>query len=247
MNLSSLSNGLRVVTILLLSQNYSIMAINCTLCEDGSYPTDDTARVNFEEGTLDCERLHYLAKTVTNETVCAGLHVTGNVICGCGVEPPSPCTLCSDGTDLPDPGMTVLPGRSCQELQAQADAGFNDDCKWWQALVGPLCDCPADDSFEVELRCNICPGELLPMPNKTLQLRDGTNTTCLDLELEANTNSNADCSAYQMNYAKPCNCFGTNQLPQTSTPISAAHSKWVLSRLFIAHNILLYLATMFHN
>ena len=115
MNLSSLSNGLRVVTILLLSQNYSIMAINCTLCEDGSYPTDDTARVNFEEGTLDCERLHYLAKTVTNETVCAGLHVTGNVICGCGVEPPSPCTLCSDGTDLPDPGMTVLPGRSCQE------------------------------------------------------------------------------------------------------------------------------------
>ena len=185
-------------------------ASTCTLCDGGSFPADAAARFKVRDDmVLNCSQMFDIAPTLTDEAECAGIRQIGDMICQCNPPDVTPCTLCSDGSSVPDPDTPILPDNTtCSDLEARAAADFDSNCPSWQSTAGVYCGCQYN--MVMEGRCDICPGELLPNPFKDIQFVDGTSRTCLELEVEANRRG-GDCGRYQQLYAEPCECFGSDE------------------------------------
>mmetsp|Transcript_58166 Transcript_58166/g.173585 ORF Transcript_58166/g.173585 Transcript_58166/m.173585 type:complete len:254 (-) Transcript_58166:194-955(-) len=202
----------------------------CSLCEDRSQPTEPNTRVVLPDGTVPCSYLSDEAASVTDNEECDKLHNIGKNFCGCGAKPPPPCSLCHDGSALPEPDRIIADDKSCAALEDSAKADFESDCIWWQGLMGPLCGCPGEPPALPDDTCLICPGNALPEPEKILQLSNGEQTSCIQLQMEANKNSYVNCGSFQVLYAEVCNCFKENADTETKQiPASPAHgSNFVL-------------------
>ena len=186
-------------------------ASTCTLCDGGSFPADPAARFKVRNDmVLNCSQMFDIAPTLTDETDCAGIRQIGNMICQCNPPEVTPCTLCSDGSAVPNPDTPILPDNTtCSDLEARAAADFDSNCLSWQSTAGVYCGCQSNVAMEG--RCDICPpGNLLPLPFKDVKFVDGTSRTCLELEVEANRGG-GDCGRYQQLYAEPCECFGSDE------------------------------------
>ena len=186
-------------------------ASTCTLCDGGSFPADAAARFKVRDDmVLNCSQMFDIAPTLTDETDCAGIRQIGEMICQCNPPDVTPCTICSDGSAVPNPDTPILADNTtCSDLEARAAADFDSNCPSWQSTAGVYCGCQSNVAMEG--RCDICPGELLPNPFKDVKFADGTSRTCLELEVEANRGG-GDCGRYQQLYADPCECFGSDEL-----------------------------------
>uniref|UniRef100_A0A7S0ANE9 Uncharacterized protein n=1 Tax=Minutocellus polymorphus TaxID=265543 RepID=A0A7S0ANE9_9STRA len=183
---------------------------NCTLCGGGSFPADPAARFKVRDDlVLNCSQMFDIAPTLTDEAECEGIRQIGDMICQCNPKQVTPCTLCSDGSAVPDPDTPILPDNTtCSDLEGRAAADFDSNCPAWQSTAGVYCGCQSNNAMTE--RCDICPGELLPDPFKDVEFVDGTSRTCLELEVEANRGS-GECGRYQQLYAEACECFGTDE------------------------------------
>ena len=183
---------------------------NCTLCDDGSFPADPAARFKVRDDmVLSCSQMFHMAPTLTDEAECEGIRQIGEMICQCNPKEVAPCTLCSDGSAVPDPDTPILPDNTtCSDLEGRAAADFDSNCPAWQSTAGVYCGCQSN--IAMSGRCDICPGEILPNPFKDVKFVDGTSQTCLELEVEANRGG-GDCGRYQQQYAEACECFGSEE------------------------------------
>lgn len=209
---TSLFQVLSVVGSVLLATKGAVAETNstkstCSLCDDHSQPLDPKTRVVLQDSTVTCSYLYDIASSVTDDNECTNLRNIGTTFCGCGAEPPSPCGLCHDGSTLPEPDRVIADDKSCAALESDAMNDFESDCIWWQALMGPLCSCPGEPPALPDDTCLVCPGNVLPNPEKKLQLSSGETVSCIQLQLDANRNSNADCGQFQVLYAESCDCF----------------------------------------
>lgn len=178
----------------------------CTLCDNGQYPFDEAARFRVSEGmVLNCSQMYNIAPTLTDEEDCMGIQNIGRTICQCNPEEKIPCTLCSDGSPLPDPDGEIYAGTTCADLEERAANDFASNCDAWQSTAGVYCNCPSNVDMEAN-RCNLCPGEPLPDPFKMVFFETGASKTCLELEVDINR-SQGDCGRYQRLYAERCGCF----------------------------------------
>ena len=153
----------------------------CTPCFGGSDPTNLDGTINLgDDETMTCEDLRSDVAPLypSNDEVCPQIQLVGHTFCGCPSPPPDSCTVCFDGSVVPDPDMIVDPfgdGNSftCGEfasflldLDADDDA---DTCSVMQNTVGVLCGCPA--SPDPPLTCNICPsGSTLSNPDESIDM-----------------------------------------------------------------------------
>ena len=177
----------------------------CTLCDNGQYPSDETARFRVsDEIVLNCSQMYNIAPTLTDEADCMGIQNIGRTICECNPEEKVPCTLCSDGSPLPDADVVIYAGTTCADLEERAANDFASNCEAWQSTAGFYCKCPSN--VGMEKRCSICPGEALPDPFKMVLFENGGSKSCLELEVEINR-SQGDCGRYQQLYAERCGCF----------------------------------------
>mmetsp|Transcript_45288 Transcript_45288/g.83771 ORF Transcript_45288/g.83771 Transcript_45288/m.83771 type:complete len:258 (-) Transcript_45288:123-896(-) len=220
----------------LLTSEYALAEENttsCSLCIDESQPTDPKTRVVLTDATVTCSYLYEIAPNITNATECGNLQSLGTTFCGCGAEPPPPCGLCQDGSELPEPDRVIADGKTCAELEESAMDDFESDCKWWQGLIGPLCGCPGEPPALPDDTCFICPGNRLPKPEKALQLSSGEAVSCIQLQLDANRNGNADCGRFQVLYAEACDCFRDETPTEPrETPSNSAHGLGRKQKMF---------------
>ena len=214
---------------------------NCTLCDGGSFPADPAARFKVRDDmVLSCSQMFYMAPTLTDEAECEGIRQIGEMICQCNPKEVAPCTLCSDGSAVPDPDTPILPDNTtCSDLEGRAAADFDSNCPAWQSTAGVYCGCQSN--IAMSGRCDICPGEILPNPFKDVNFVDGTSRTCLELEVDANRGG-GDCDRYQQLYAEACECFGSEEssdgddgtgTSDATTPFASACSQYVYTYVFL--------------
>jgi len=191
---------------------------SCTLCDNGQYPFDEAARARVSEGmVLNCSQLYSIAPTLTDDEDCMGIQSIGRTTCQCNPEEKIPCTLCSDGSPLPEPDGEIYAGTTCADLEERAANDFASNCDAWQSTAGVYCSCPSNVDMEAN-RCNICPGEPLPDPFKMVFFENGGSKTCLELEVDINR-SQGKCGQYQRLYAERCGCFDSGDAPDATKNI----------------------------
>mmetsp|Transcript_29061 Transcript_29061/g.41104 ORF Transcript_29061/g.41104 Transcript_29061/m.41104 type:complete len:290 (+) Transcript_29061:591-1460(+) len=206
--------------------------INCTLCEDASAPFDLSAIFVAGDETLSCQTAYDRGTIPLPESNCSFFQNRGATICRCGapLSQPTDCSLCEDGSPLPNPLLEgPVPGESCAALAVDARRDSAENCIVHQGTVGTYCGCvnPVADAAVV---CRICGTILLPVPTKTVQAGDGMVASCGQLEFLANANANAvgggggsaadSCSSFQDLYFEEC-CSDTS-VP-TAAPTSGAN------------------------
>ena len=124
------------------------------------------------------------------------------------------CSLCEDGSPLPDPDKELVFDRNgtlqtCGELEAVADP---DVCSSFQGVYGVYCGC--DNPISSETACRICGGgTLLPDPSlETMFLGAGNSTekiSCGVSEWAATAYPQIlSCDMSQARYGQEC-CQGT--------------------------------------
>lgn len=179
------------------------LSANCTLCPDGSLPTDPDAKLVLDKGqVITCSKAHeealkgYFAN-------CTNLHQRSIEICGCGKPPEKKCSLC-ENKDLPLPDK-IISGKKCSEWEGLAAKGFAEDCFSWQQTFGNSCGCK---NPKVESFCYICDKEL-PFVEKKVNFTDKKEKTCIEIEREENAKiatKQTNCSAEQARYLNICDC-----------------------------------------
>uniref|UniRef100_A0A7S2SGF4 RanBP2-type domain-containing protein n=1 Tax=Eucampia antarctica TaxID=49252 RepID=A0A7S2SGF4_9STRA len=198
-----------------------ILAANCTLCPDGSFPTQPDSKLQLNEGNtvINCTVAFEWAPKGYFQN-CTELHKRGITICGCGkpTDPPK-CLLC-ENRSLPAPDQLVS-GKKCSEWEQTASDGFLDDCPSWQQTYGNNCGCnnPKLDNF-----CKICNKDL-PFVDKTVKYSDNSQKTCIQIEQEVNVQiklSQTNCTKEQAQFNTLCGCNIPPSLAPTPVPISAS-------------------------
>jgi len=155
----------------------------CSPCFGGQDLTNPDVIFNVDHGeTMTCEYVSDLAVMYSsNDEVCPQIQVVGHAFCGCPSSPPDSCTLCSDGSVVPDPNMIIEPfgdanSYTCGELVVgllELDADDDADlCSVYQNTVGVLCGCPT--SPDPPLTCDLCPpGSVLSNPDDDINVVEG--------------------------------------------------------------------------
>jgi hypothetical protein len=138
------------------------------------------------------------------------------------------CTLCEDGSAIPNPNFFPIYGMDCISLQEQYANHVDSDCVAVQATYGVYCGCnnpnatsTASDDGTAVVVCRICGGNTL-LPNATqLGIRDPFDpVSCSEIEYEANTQTGGgDCQGYQAQFANRCGC--ESAIPPSSLEPSA--------------------------
>lgn len=191
--------------------------VNCTLCFDGSEPNDLDARSVFGDITASCREVYNNGTILLPETNCTFLQGIGNSTCSCGTELPAvnDCTLCEDGTGLPEALLEAFPDETCAEVQVDSRRDEESNCVHYQSVVGHYCGCNNPDATQDV--CRIC-GNSNDLPSP--QLIGANGLSCMELELIANINGDLTaCSAAQSAYSDTC-CPAT----PSPTAVSSAHS-----------------------
>lgn len=135
------------------------------------------------------------------------------------------CTLCEDGSPLKQPLQEGLPGKICAGLQVDAQRDDFKNCEAYQATLGVYCQC--DNPMASASACRLCSDAELPNP---LQILNGTDTSCGELELEANFES--ACSSVQEMYGEECCRDLTTPAPTTSSA-TLQRTPWMMASIVI--------------
>ena len=131
----------------------------CTLCQDGSEPTNPDFIVDPVLG-LTCEQLAQGTKLSSpNSSQCMESQFLGALYCGCPYELPESrfCHLCSLGDDVSQPELPFFPGEStftCGEMEIMAayDESYanNYTCRESQVIANVFCGCQRQKSPSVQ-------------------------------------------------------------------------------------------------
>ena len=219
--------------------------VACPLCADVSH----TPQFNFSVFTsganvFSCQSAYKLGTLNLPPENCTFWQSRGSTICGCASEPPvtnNDCTLCEDGSDLPEPFMAVgsgssSSGRLCAQYQADAVWDDPDNCPLWQQTIGIYCGCGNTPQLVTDDKeiCRICDGDdennLLTLdallevsvePTTHSEQSSGSKS-CGELEFEANFLVGADCNQYLALYRQEC--CKPKEVEQKEEPIDDSES-----------------------
>ena len=229
-----------------------------TLCPDGTSAPNPYAIIFMGDGvTYTCGQAEALLAFSNPFGSCEYAWLVGVTRCGCEyVLENATCPLCEDASAVPNLSFEVLPNITCGGLQYLILNGGGIECAPAQATAGVYCGC--DNSVVSQNACRICGDRRLPDAS---WLADPDNqTTCLELEYQANTGE-ITCTEVQDTWASIC-CSKDIPLvkppraptikPSTTTAPSmptvapsktsdAAHVSNNLARLFFAGAFLLLL------
>lgn len=204
------------VAIVLLSSNVVHAAINCTLCQDGSVPADLDTPVFINEGeNVTCGQLLEAATSRDTVNECETIQAEGVSLCGCPLPEGGSnlnCTLCQDGSAVPDANLTYVPGFACGSLEEFVKSDERPGaCEAYQVTAGLYCDCPLEES--TPNICRICggdtelpdPGLLVPVADADLENAhtEGSVRPCSAMEFDA-TLFFDECARYQQDYGAAC-------------------------------------------
>lgn len=150
------------------------------------------------------------------------------------------CTLCEDGSPLPEPNKALFPDKNgtmqtCQELQAQSNAIDPAQCPSFQGVYGVYCGC--NNPTSSKMACRICGGDkLLPDPSLETVFEGVENSTekisCGVSEF-ATTNfpETLPCDVSQARYGEEC-CQEEDTSTAAAGPSSASVAWTVLELVF---------------
>lgn len=191
-------------------------ALACTLCKDGTVPGNaylvSTAMVDDGQNVTCYNFLQDAAAISEDDDSCAVLQSLGAALCGCPIpESSPPCTLCSDGSPIPDPSKTIgQEAFTCGAIERYVQTDTRPGaCQAYQATAGAYCGCPpptpAAEESPSEL-CNLCESHSLPDPGR-LARDDGHEIggyrTCASIEFDA-TFFQSKCSSYRKQFSSHC-------------------------------------------
>lgn len=171
--------------------------VNCTLCADGSAPKDMTAIGNFGDVTLTCGDVYNNGTLHLPPANCTFLQGIGDFLCSCNTDLPTvnDCTLCEDGSNIPEGLLESFPGKTCAAMQVDARRDEEEHCSHYQAVLGHYCGC--SNPVAIDDSCRIC-GYDLPNP----QLVTNGGLSCIEVEFEANMDGT--CSAATSSFSEVC-------------------------------------------
>jgi hypothetical protein len=208
--------------------------LNCTLCKDGSVPDDLDSDLTFinEGQNVTCRSLWEAAPSRTTDDSCAIMQAEGAALCSCPVPDPTNCTLCQDGSPVPDPSLEYVQGFPCGVLEVFIRA---DDrvgaCEAYQVTAGFYCRCSVDESNVDTNICGLCGDKALPNPGLLVPAEpddthtDGSVRPCSAIEFDA-TFFFSECPNYQELYGSAC-CGGEGDTT-TSSGYSTSIGKLLL-------------------
>ena len=164
---------------------------SCTLCPDGSPPSDGF----IQDANISCAEATVFATTKSRSTGgCNGVNYLGLKDCGCRI-PENSCTLCPDRTFPTKPFMRI-PSENSNELGTACGDAYlmfpldnrepfgSKECSNLQHRTGVLhCGCALDES-----KCSLCPnGQRVPEFLKNQMSHFPLSTlTCGELEAYGN-------------------------------------------------------------
>lgn len=204
-----------------LQNQYADACCSCLFCSDGSTPPDLEAIPDDPAfGNATCGQLYERSMNPSTDESC-DFFLQAGVACGCPL-PASACTLCEDGTDLPDPER-VLVSRTCQEFAIIALSAPQTECTAFQATIGNYCGCTNPVSSTGY--CRIC-GEDTPLPDPAVTAfvdTDGNAISCAEVEL--NLDSPISCEDVKKFSQTCCNSSPVvspvdNEAPVPATPVN---------------------------
>jgi len=183
---------------------------SCSFCADGSDPADGfedvVAFVDDDGEDTTCADLAFglpfLPVDDTTPEICTSLQFQTFASCGCSAPPTGVCTLCADGSAVPDESFELLPEATCGELSMSAAPSGPEECTAFQVTAGIYCGCDINAISTVENICRLCGGtNLLPEVSRQIQF-EGDEETCGFAEFSANQNET--CSSMQATYGPQC-------------------------------------------
>ena len=185
----------------------------CTLCIDGTgSPTPDRVIPFDDDGSTTCADAALFALTLEdNESfACIQIRDVGLAECGCTTPPELDmnCTLCADGSSVPDPDLGIG-GTTCGGVERFIRRFGESTCQAYHRTIGVHCGCaPPEPPVEV---CQLCGDSPLAFPAATLFVEElGTDLPCAFFEVIANDeegNGGFPCAAFQAESRLVC-CEG---------------------------------------
>jgi hypothetical protein len=230
--------------------------MDCPLCADPThFPLDPLSRFVSGAETWTCQSAFELEDLTLPSDNCTFWQSRGEVICQCAEGPPevNECTLCEDGSALPNPLLAAIPGKICAQLQVDAKRDQAEFCIAYQQTIGVYCGCdnPLATAAGQEV-CRLCgdtSGDTTQIMADSMKMvslmADNGNTveaSCGQLEFSANL-PGEDCSDFQLLYSESC-CVEAptpSPSPEDGAPLVVA-SSWLglsllmlLAGLFVVH------------
>ena len=126
------------------------------------------------------------------------------------------CTLCEDGSMVPNPDFQIVPQANCAGVEAFVNASEPPEtCPARQAAAGVYCGC--DNPIAVQNVCRICGGDTwLPDPGRAVNASGfAENIQCGTAEYTAYNSSN--CTEYQTIFGDDC-CMSDPTMTGTDAP-----------------------------
>lgn len=195
-----------------LQNQYSEACCSCHFCYDGSEPPDlQTIPDDPAFGGATCKELYERSMVPSADVSCEFYNQAG-LSCGCPV-PSSSCSLCEDGSDLPDSEL-VLVSRTCQDFETIAMSSPRTECSAFQATIGVYCGCT--NPIASEGYCRVC-GDDTPLPDPSVIAyvdASGNEVSCGEVEL--NIDSPTSCEAVQR-FSQTC-CNSMSSVSPISSP-----------------------------
>jgi hypothetical protein len=197
---------------------------SCSFCADGSELPESfkDVLVTVDDYGTEITCAQFAAGTFflpeDDIETCAGVQFLASTSCGCPA-PTGGCTLCADGSAVPDESLELFPDSTCGELSFQANFIDADECSALQVTAGIYCGCDST----VENVCRVCGGtQLLPEVGRPI-IFEGEEEVCGYAEFMANTMPEM-CSSMQETYGPQC-CFTEVSANSTTTIPSNTTSK----------------------
>jgi hypothetical protein len=143
-----------------------------------------------------------------NQDDCIGIQRIGIEVCGCPNLLEWNCSLCENGSPLPDRDFPITVEETCLQISlyfANVDA---NSCRAGQVTAGVYCGCDNTLSFSSGV-CRICgDGLLLPDTQTVVEvdpiLFDGSEkVSCAQIEYEANV-AEENCEAFRAQFGSLC-------------------------------------------
>jgi len=234
MNLYRFHNLFLLVQLLPQSLIQFTSAAPCTVCLNGTTPTNDTATVDFLNNTLNCGSIDtVLAALNSTDQSCTYAQSTLGQVCGCPSSSNNTnsssnvqmCSLCPINGTSPTNTDLILPflgqNFTCQAIDSSLKAAVSasdPNCALARTNVAPLCGCPGS-YYTNSNTGGMCPGicDVMAYPNRTVPPVMGLTLTCsqANLLLKSLPASDEYCKTIPIIAGQYCGCLNA---PPSCTP-----------------------------